>query len=194
MPEKTRILFFFLYEKTLEKISYGMTWHKKTPFVCTFFNTKKDEHNTKDVLCTIAKIDPIFLAPNFSFHFLNRISIAVSRISLDLSPKIGPYGSGAIYQASIVQSVPETPRSKLALIKEDSCSCTTSSGVSSENKIEDFPLGKFMRFLKHLKLKKLLPKISDSRDPKKTEYTVEIILIWVLCIEGKTTSRTGISQ
>jgi len=39
-----------------------------------------------------------------------------------------------------------------------------------------------MRFLKHLKLKKLLSKISDSRDSKKIEYTVEIILMWVLSV------------
>jgi hypothetical protein len=91
----------------------------------------------------ITKIDPIFLAQNFSVNFLNRISIAVSRISLDLSPKIGPHRG---------------------------------------NEIEDFPLGKLMRFLKHLNLKKLLAKITDSRDPKKTEYTIEIILMWVLSV------------
>lgn len=132
----------------------------------------------------IAKIDPIFLATNFSSSFLNRISIAVSHISLNSLPKIGLRKNRAInlFQSSPIQPDPEKTQSKLALIKESLCSCTTSSGLNLENKIEDFPLGKFMRFLKHLKLKKLLAKISDSRDPKKTEYTVEIILMWVLSV------------
>ncbi len=48
--------------------------------------------------------------------------------------------------------------------------------------IEDFPLGRFMRFLKHIKLKKLLKQITDPRDSEKTEYSIEIILMWVLSV------------
>ena len=48
--------------------------------------------------------------------------------------------------------------------------------------IEDFPLGKFMRFLKHLGIKKLLARIKDKRDPKKTEYKIEVILLWALSV------------
>ena len=51
-----------------------------------------------------------------------------------------------------------------------------------KNVIEDFPMGRFMRFLKHLKIKKLLAKIKDPRDPKKTEYSIEVILMWVLSV------------
>ena len=39
-----------------------------------------------------------------------------------------------------------------------------------------------MRFLKHLKLKKLLKKITDPRDPKKTEHSIKVILMWVLSV------------
>ena len=42
--------------------------------------------------------------------------------------------------------------------------------------VEDFPLGRFMRFLKHIKLKELLSRITDPRDPKKTKHRIEIIL------------------
>ncbi len=64
-----------------------------------------------------------------------------------------------------------------------------SSGVSSDavqiskkNEIEDFPLGRFMRFLKLLKLKNLLKQITDRRDPKKTEHKIDIILQWALTV------------
>jgi len=71
--------------------------------------------------------------------------------------------------------------SKLPVI-ENSQNQSCSHSADPENKIEDFPLGRFMRFLKHLKLKKLLIKIKDLRDPKKTEHSIEIILMWVLSV------------
>ena len=86
----------------------------------------------------------------------------------------------------------EKPRSKLALIGtafEEKTSpgslLPLETGNQPEEKktiIEDFPLGKFMRFLKHLGIKKLLSKIKDLRDPKKTKYKIEIILQWVLSV------------
>jgi len=51
-----------------------------------------------------------------------------------------------------------------------------------ENTIENYPLAKFMRFLKHIKLKKLLAQIADPRNPKKVDHKVEIILQWVLSV------------
>lgn len=48
--------------------------------------------------------------------------------------------------------------------------------------IEDFPLGRFMRFLKHIKLKRLLSRVTDPRDHKKTKYRIEVILQWVLSV------------
>jgi len=54
--------------------------------------------------------------------------------------------------------------------------------TSKKNVIEDFPLGRFMRFLKHIKLKNILKQITDPRDPKKTEHKIYIILQWVLSV------------
>ena len=77
--------------------------------------------------------------------------------------------------------------SPLMIVKNDTIfpypkkpSCSHSANL--ENNIEDFPLGRFMRFLKHLKLKRLLTQIKDPRDQKKTEHSIEIILFWVLSV------------
>jgi len=53
---------------------------------------------------------------------------------------------------------------------------------SLEHSLVDFPLGKFMRFLKHIKLKKMLSSVTDPRDLKKTTHHIEIILMWVLSV------------
>jgi hypothetical protein len=53
---------------------------------------------------------------------------------------------------------------------------------NKDNIIEDFPLARFMRFIKHLNLSKLLKQITDPRDPKKTKYKIEMILQWVLTV------------
>ena len=47
---------------------------------------------------------------------------------------------------------------------------------------EDFPIGRFMRFLKRLGIKKLLARIKDQRDPEKTKYKIELILQWALSV------------
>ena len=75
----------------------------------------------------------------------------------------------------------KTSSLKLAVI-EESQKHPCSKSTDLEKNIEDFPLGRFMRFLKHLKLKKLLNKITDPRDPKKTEHSIEVILMWVLSV------------
>jgi hypothetical protein len=54
--------------------------------------------------------------------------------------------------------------------------------ISKKDEIEDFPLGRFMRFLRHLKLTNLLKQITDPRDPKKIEHKIQIILQWVLTV------------
>lgn len=58
----------------------------------------------------------------------------------------------------------------------------TSDNTKLINAIEDFPLGRFMRFLRHIKLKNLLEQIKDSRDPKKTKHKIHVILQWVLSV------------
>jgi len=70
------------------------------------------------------------------------------------------------------------PEQKLPLGGDSS----DSEQTSKKNVIEDFPLGRFMRFLKHIKIKKLLKEITDPRDPKKTEHDIYIILQWVLTV------------
>jgi len=46
----------------------------------------------------------------------------------------------------------------------------------------DFSVAKLIRFLKHLKLRKLLQKIKDPRDPQKTKYQIEVIVCWALSV------------
>lgn len=46
----------------------------------------------------------------------------------------------------------------------------------------DFSVAKFIRFLKHLKLRHLLKRINDPRDPKKTKYKIEVITCWALSV------------
>jgi hypothetical protein len=65
---------------------------------------------------------------------------------------------------------------------QDSCNASEPKSIDKKNEIEDFPLGRFMRFLKHIKLKKLLEQVTDARDPKKTNYKIHIILHWVLTV------------
>ena len=46
----------------------------------------------------------------------------------------------------------------------------------------DFSVAKFIRFLKHLKLRQLLKRINDPRDPQKTKYKIEVIISWALSV------------
>ena len=57
-----------------------------------------------------------------------------------------------------------------------------SAQTGKKDVIEDFPLGRFMRFLKHIKLRNMLKQITDPRDPKKAEHKIHIILQWVLTV------------
>jgi hypothetical protein len=50
------------------------------------------------------------------------------------------------------------------------------------NEHEDFPVGQFIRFLKHIKLKNILSKITDKRNPNKVIYTNDVILQWALSV------------
>lgn len=67
-------------------------------------------------------------------------------------------------------------------IKLNALSVKESNSSNEEDQMEDFPLGKFMRFLKRIKLKKMLAKVKDPRDPQKTTHQIETILSWVLSV------------
>lgn len=73
------------------------------------------------------------------------------------------------------------PKAKSGM-ESPSLSSKESNSSSKNNEIEDFPLAKFMGFLKRIKLKKMLAKVKDPRDPKKTVHQIEIILSWVLSV------------
>lgn len=47
---------------------------------------------------------------------------------------------------------------------------------------EDFSVAQFIRFLKRIKLKKLLFKIKDPRQNRKINYTSDVILYWALSV------------
>lgn len=60
-----------------------------------------------------------------------------------------------------------------------SCQC---SPQKPEPSVQDFPIGRFMSFLKYLRLRPLLKRITDPRDPQKTRYCIEFILQWALSV------------
>lgn len=63
------------------------------------------------------------------------------------------------------------------------CSQNQDINPSSEkNLIQDFPIGRFMRFLKYIKLSLLLKKVTDPRDPQKTRYYLDFLLLWALSV------------
>jgi hypothetical protein len=69
----------------------------------------------------------------------------------------------------------------LPLISQTS-DVSPSQCCSQEPKVMDFPIGRFMRFLKHMKLSLLLKRITDRRDPQKTRYRIDFILMWALSV------------
>jgi hypothetical protein len=58
--------------------------------------------------------------------------------------------------------------------------CKPHAQLSSEN--EDFSVAQFIRFLKQIKLKKLLFQINDRRQKKKIKYPNDVILQWALAV------------
>ena len=48
--------------------------------------------------------------------------------------------------------------------------------------IEDFSVAQFIRFLKHIKIKKLLSNITDNRQLNKVQYSNDVILNWALSV------------
>lgn len=54
--------------------------------------------------------------------------------------------------------------------------------LKTANEHDDIPVAQFIRFLKHIKLAKLLSRITDERDPKKARYTNDVILQWALSV------------
>jgi len=63
----------------------------------------------------------------------------------------------------------------------NSINCKVPSEPSTKNQL-DFSVAKLIRFLKHLKLRRLLQKIKDPRDPKKTKYQIEVVVCWALSV------------
>jgi hypothetical protein len=47
---------------------------------------------------------------------------------------------------------------------------------------EDFSVAQFIRFLKHIKIKKLLSNITDNRQLNKIKYSNDVILNWALSV------------
>lgn len=58
--------------------------------------------------------------------------------------------------------------------------CKAQSEPSAEKL--DFSVAKLIRFLKHLKLRKLLQRIKDPRDSQKTKYQTEVVICWALSV------------
>ena len=46
---------------------------------------------------------------------------------------------------------------------------------TTENQ-QNFSVAKLIRFLKRLKLRRLLQKIKDPRDPQKTKYQLDVVI------------------
>ena len=61
------------------------------------------------------------------------------------------------------------------------CSCCSQNNLIKSS-LREFPIGKFMRFLRHIKLHRLLKTITDRRDPRKTRYRLDFLLQWALSV------------
>jgi len=67
----------------------------------------------------------------------------------------------------------------------DCMCCSQDQNVNpsrEKNVIQDFPIGRFMKFLKHIKLRNILKRITDPRDPQKTRYCLDFLLQWALSV------------
>lgn len=65
--------------------------------------------------------------------------------------------------------------------------------------VEDFAISKFIRFLKHIKIKSLLTKIPDRREQHKKKYSSISLLLWALSVfffrqESKNSLNTTIAD
>jgi hypothetical protein len=59
--------------------------------------------------------------------------------------------------------------------------CTSSTQIEKCSN-EDLAVSKFIRFLKHIGLKKMLADIPDCRDPNKSVYSSNSLLLWALSV------------
>src|SRR5436305_2912882 len=80
--------------------------------------------------------------------------------------------------------IPESLNNKVSAIvsKTVDISGSCKPAVQQSCEYEDFSVAQFIRFLKHIKLKKLLSKINDPRQNKKIKYSNDIILQWALSV------------
>lgn len=58
----------------------------------------------------------------------------------------------------------------------------SNSEFSTNPSNHDFDVAKFIRFLKHVRLKELLSKIDDSRQQSKITYESHSLLLWALSV------------
>src|SRR5437899_7170659 len=83
-----------------------------------------------------------------------------------------------------VTSQLESANNKVAAIASTTMSFSKSRTSASKKtcEYEDFSVAQFIRFLKHIRLKKLLFKITDPRQKNKISYSNDIILQWALTV------------
>ena len=78
----------------------------------------------------------------------------------------------------------ESVNSKVAAIASKIVNTSKSADPDPNNicEYDDFSVAQFIRFLKHIKLKKLLCKINDKRQTEKIKYSNDVILQWALSV------------
>jgi hypothetical protein len=84
--------------------------------------------------------------------------------------------SGVIIQTSLNDKVSEIAS------KAFDISCPFKSYPKQSCEYEDFSVAQFIRFLKQIKLRRLLSKIKDPRQQSKINYKNDIILQWALTV------------
>jgi len=74
-----------------------------------------------------------------------------------------------------------------------------SAQIKNSQSNEDFAVSKFIRFLKHIGLKKMLAQFPDHRQENKKMYSNDSLLLWALSVfffrqESKNSLNTTISD
>ena len=78
--------------------------------------------------------------------------------------------------------IPKSLNDRISAIVSKTISSYCQSSTQQSCDYEDFSVAQFIRFLKHIKLKKLLSKINDPRQNKKIKYSNDVILQWALSV------------
>jgi hypothetical protein len=97
-----------------------------------------------------------------------------------------PHNCSASCPHDISQAVfpPKSINRKIAAIASRTMDLSKSCGPVPKQSCQhaDFSVAQFLRFLRHIKLKKLLSKIKDPRQQKKIDYPNDVILHWALTV------------